>query len=336
VSDTSNGNLCWCSVWSAPSLRDSDYIRTQTLHPRIPARIDDQTPFICIILADLCLAVPVLSLAARVQQQVVAMHSMQGSSKLVLGVVIILTATLVLQYLPYSASAGCTRPNVVTNHEQQHWASAYNFTRQAYLKLVENTVTGTVFDEFGACGGEGGCPLAAMKPYNVTQRQRGEDWPVVGHTMVGHLRLQNVRDLVLDVLARGVPGAFAELGVWRGGVCIYVKALMDTHMPKEHRQVIVFDAFEKVPGYGSAMSYLANSEATVRHNFEKYGLLDERVIFVKGLFKDTLPGFAKQYPDLKFSVLRLDSNFYDSYQDSFYYLYERLSMGGYLIMDDIR
>lgn len=213
-------------------------------------------------------------------------------------------------------------------------ASGYNTTRHAYLHMVENAVTGSLFDEIGACA-NAECTLGAL-PYDASKRERGNDWPAVGHTMVGHKRLQNVKELMFDVIRKGVQGDFAELGVWRGGLCIFVKALLDTQVPKERRRVFVFDAFEALPGYGGASKYLANSETAVRHNFEKYGLLDERVIFVKGLFKDTLPNFSTMHPHARFSILRIDSNFYDSYQDCFYYLYEMLSTGGYLIMDDVR
>ena len=37
----------------------------------------------------------------------------------------------------------------------------------------------------------------------------------------------------------------------------------------------------------------------------------------------------------KIAVLRVDGNFYDSYQDAMYYLYESVSLGGYVIYDDV-
>lgn len=180
------------------------------------------------------------------------------------------------------------------------------------------------------------CKAATAIPFNAAARQTGNDWPLVGHTMVGHKRLVNVRDLLLDVLAKDVPGDFIELGVWRGGLCIYAKALMDTHLPPQKRSVFAFDVFEPLPGYGGAEAYLAVSESSVQHNFKKYGLLDDRVKIVKVLFKESVPKFAAENPNVKIAVLRLGSIFYDSHQDCFYYLYEQLQVGGYLIMDDVR
>jgi O-methyltransferase len=91
------------------------------------------------------------------------------------------------------------------------------------------------------------------------------------------------------------------------------------------------DAFEAIPGYGASAGFLQTSQATVEHNFVKYGLYDDRVKFFKGLFKDTVPGFRQQHQDSKLAILRVDGNFYDSYQDALYYLYELVPVGGYVI-----
>ena len=37
----------------------------------------------------------------------------------------------------------------------------------------------------------------------------------------------------------------------------------------------------------------------------------------------------------KIAVLRVDGNFYDSYQDALYFLYERIPVGGIIIFDDV-
>jgi len=50
--------------------------------------------------------------------------------------------------------------------------------------------------------------------------------------MVGHVRLMNVRAALTEVISRGVPGDFAELGVWRGGTCIFAKGIFEAH--REH------------------------------------------------------------------------------------------------------
>ena len=68
----------------------------------------------------------------------------------------------------------------------------------------------------------------------------------------------------------------------------------------------------------------------VKANFSRYGLLDDQVEFVKGWFKDTMPGIGIK----KLAVLRLDGDLYESTWDVICSLYPRLQRGGYLIVDD--
>ena len=44
-------------------------------------------------------------------------------------------------------------------------------------------------------------------------------------TMIGMARMHNIAQLVLDVVENRIPGGFAELGVWKGGACIFANAL---------------------------------------------------------------------------------------------------------------
>jgi hypothetical protein len=202
------------------------------------------------------------------------------------------------------------------------------------VRLIEMAITGSLNDEAGRCnGGEGGCSSKNLAPYESSLRNRGNDWPPFGFTMVGHLRIQNVKQAIELVIGRKVEGAFAELGSWRGGVCIYARALLDV-LGENERKVFVFDAFERIPGYGSNANFLEVSEGAVKHNFEKFfGSVPSSVLFYKGLFKNTVPNFAKTGE--KISVLRIDGNYYDSYQDALYYLYPLVPVGGVVIFDDI-
>jgi O-methyltransferase len=75
---------------------------------------------------------------------------------------------------------------------------------------------------------------------------------------------------------------------------------------------------------------LAASLDEVKSNFSRYGLLDERVHFLKGWFKDALPNA----PIERLALLRLDGDMYSSTMDSLQSLYPRLSTGGYVIIDD--
>ena len=76
--------------------------------------------------------------------------------------------------------------------------------------------------------------------------------------------------------------------------------------------------------------FLSISEDEVAANFNKYSLLDDQVVFLKGWFKDTLPNA----PIDKLAVMRLDGDMYESTMDVLVNLYPKLSTGGYCIIDD--
>ncbi len=68
----------------------------------------------------------------------------------------------------------------------------------------------------------------------------------------------------------------------------------------------------------------------VRMNFNAYGMLDDQVRFLKGWFKDTLP----TAPIEKLAIMRLDGDYYESTMDGLTNLYDKLSPGGFVIVDD--
>ena len=177
--------------------------------------------------------------------------------------------------------------------------------------------------------------------YNAEVRAEGRDWPSEAETMVGLERLNNVEFCVKDVLANGILGDFIETGVWRGGVCILIAAILKVSGVTD-RTVWVADSFEGLPrpdgryaqDAGSTFykfeESLGVSLEEVRANFERYGMLDDNVRFLKGWFKDTLPGA----PIDRLAVLRLDGDMYASTMDALNSLYKKLSIGGYVIIDD--
>ena len=68
----------------------------------------------------------------------------------------------------------------------------------------------------------------------------------------------------------------------------------------------------------------------VKASFARYGLLDEQVQFLPGWFEETLPNAPIQ----TLSVLRIDGDFYNSTLQTLTHLYPKLSVGGYVIIDD--
>ncbi len=164
---------------------------------------------------------------------------------------------------------------------------------------------------------------------------------LIGRTMIGLGALDDLRFCVEDVLRRDVPGDLLEAGVWRGGACIFMRAILRA-CDVTDRTVWVADSFAGVPPPRPSeypldkgldlhvFPDLAVSLEQVQNNFARYGLLDNQVRFLKGFFRDTMPAA----PVGRLAVLRLDGDLYESTWQVLDSLYPRVSVGGYVIVDD--
>jgi O-methyltransferase len=206
--------------------------------------------------------------------------------------------------------------------------------RNRYLNLMEASLTGTLYGDRPIDHWSGGT-------YDPIKRSLGRDWPGLAQTMIGTVRMRNLRQLCETAILNDIPGDFIETGVWRGGACIYMRAILEAY-GDPLRRVFVADSFKGVPP-PNPVSYpadagdphhtheqLAISREAVEENFHKYGLLDERVVFLEGWFKDTLPAA----PVERLSVLRLDGDMYESTIQPLEALYHKVSRGGSVIVDD--
>lgn len=181
--------------------------------------------------------------------------------------------------------------------------------------------------------------LVRMRAFNPSARASGKDWPCFGYTMIGRARLDNIESCIRDVLERNIAGDFIETGVWRGGSAIFMRAMLQVHGVRD-RVVWAADSFEGMPvpqgehdGWDmSGIEQLRVSIDQVRGNFARFGLLDDQVKFLKGWFKDTLPGA----PIKKLAILRMDGDLYNSTMDALTNLYDKVSPGGYVIVDDYK
>jgi len=168
----------------------------------------------------------------------------------------------------------------------------------------------------------------------------GTVWPKNAHTMIGLIRLENLQFCVEDVIKNNVEGDMIEAGVWRGGACIFMRLILKKYEIND-KIVYVADSFEGLPkpdpkyqnddnDIHHTYDILQVSLEKVKQNFELYGVLDKPVMFLKGWFKDTLKNTHIQ----KLSILRLDGDMYGSTMDILENLYDKVSSGGYVIVDD--
>lgn len=186
-----------------------------------------------------------------------------------------------------------------------------------------------------------GMKLVRAIPFDEQKRNLGLDWPAAAETMIGMQRLTSLQRCVETLLAEDIPGDLIECGVWRGGACILMRAVLAAY-GDEKRCVWLADSFAGVPSPDEnyvadkalrldlAADVLAVSQSDVKDNFKRYGLLDDRVRFIPGWFKDTLPGA----PINNIALLRLDGDLYESTIQALDALYPRLSIGAFCIIDD--
>jgi O-methyltransferase len=189
-------------------------------------------------------------------------------------------------------------------------------------------------------GGRRG-PRAWSRRLARTEREFGLGWPAHAETMSGLRRLDNAAACVARVVHNRVPGDILEAGVWRGGTTILMRAVLAAY-DDDVRKVWAADSFQGLPKpdaeafpADAGLDFTVHENLSVgvqqvRANFASYGLLDDRVEFLAGWFKDTLPNA----PIDRLAVLRLDGDLYESTMDALQALYPKLSVGGYCIVDD--
>ena len=224
--------------------------------------------------------------------------------------------------------------------------------RDLYINLLKRALMHTLYRPLDI----GARSVDVEQEFDAEQtRAQGRDWPEWAQTMIGERRLANVQFCVEAVLREGVPGDFIETGVWRGGTVILMRGILKAYGDPPNRLVFAADSFQGLPTANAAdypadapyerllpmaevtrrpgglvPSLLAVPKSEVQRNFELYGLFDDRVRFLEGWFRDTLPTVR----DRAWAVIRLDGDFYESTMDALVNLYPRLSAGGFLIVDD--
>lgn len=184
-----------------------------------------------------------------------------------------------------------------------------------------------------------GFEIAQRYAPDMDERLVGRDWPINAETMVGLRRLEQLNAAMHTVMAEGVQGDFLETGVWRGGASIYMAAFNKVYGLK--RKIIAADSFQGLPkpkdtqpidadSVWHQIPYLSVPLDEVRANFDSYGLLDDSVEFLVGFFSESMAQLASE----KLAILRLDGDMYDSTHDVLVGAYDRVTPGGFVVVDD--
>jgi O-methyltransferase len=182
--------------------------------------------------------------------------------------------------------------------------------------------------------------LPIRQPDGGTKMMSMRNFVDFTHSMIGRARMKNIEECLDVVREQDVRGDLMEAGVWRGGATVLMRGYLAAYeMPG--RDVWVADSFAGLPapthpadrGFDFSPAnapILAVSLEEVHSLFERYDLLDDRVRFLKGWFRDSLPSA----PIERLALLRVDGDLYESTWDALQSMYPRVSSGGFILVDD--
>lgn len=216
-------------------------------------------------------------------------------------------------------------------------------------------ITRSVFSSFGYEI----LPLGTMNKVKAEELPADLDDSIVDlyravkpYTMTSVERIAALCNAVNYVISNNIDGDIVECGVWKGGSMMAVAKTLLANKTCD-RELHLFDTFEGMPPPTQVdVTYKGHSAAdllerasgdkeqtniwaigplqTVKEGMQSTGYDQSKVNYVQGRVEDTLPSNA---PD-KISLLRLDTDWYESTFHEMVHLFPRLSVGGVLIIDD--
>lgn len=185
-----------------------------------------------------------------------------------------------------------------------------------------------------------------------------EDRELIEYVVDNNLSMVTVAGLCATLKAakyvaeNQIDGDFVECGVWKGG-----NALIAAEIFRRYgldKKVYLFDTFmgmTEPSGDDRAIAdnkpainkYKTEQRQThnnwcyspieeVRANFAKRDMLSKSTVFVQGPVEETL--LVTSNVPAKISILRLDTDWYESTKIELETLYPKISLGGCLIIDD--
>jgi len=191
-------------------------------------------------------------------------------------------------------------------------------------------------------------------PYDMSHTAFKDIYPKCNpFTMTTMERQFMLVEAVNYICANKIEGDIVECGVWRGGSSMTAaEALLKNN--DTSRTLYLYDTYEgmtapteKDTRMGGHLAYTQKqfdvsqkddgintwcyaSLEDVKENMATTGYPQDKLHFVKG---DVLKTIPETMPE-KISILRLDTDFYDSSKHELEHLYPRLVKGGVLILDD--
>ena len=171
------------------------------------------------------------------------------------------------------------------------------------------------------------------------------------YSMTGSIRMWVLLQAVKKVIKNKIEGDIVECGVWKGGNLILCQKYLN--LQNVNIKIHGFDNFEGMVKPKEVDADYRNVPASEMHSLFKkdknknswaYCSLEDinkninetvpkhNIKLIKGIVEKTLLE-PKNLPD-KISILRLDTDFYESTKIELEILYPKLVSGGFLIIDD--
>jgi O-methyltransferase len=148
---------------------------------------------------------------------------------------------------------------------------------------------------------------------------------IADRTLVDRIRLYMLYQLVRQT--RGLPGAVAEVGVYKGGTARFLARLLDGR-----RSLHLFDTFEGMPDTHPTHDFVRRGDFadTSLESVRAYLSDCREVSLYQGLFPDS----AGPVADRTFSLVHVDVDIYASIHACCDFFFPRLDRGGIIVFDD--
>jgi O-methyltransferase len=186
-------------------------------------------------------------------------------------------------------------------------------------------------------------------PPDLTDEEKEICAVVAPFTMTGVERIVALIHATRYVSENDIKGDIVECGVWRGGSMMVVAHVL-RRLGDTTRKLYLYDTFEGMTAPsekdiqfdGTPANQLLDStqkntgvwcyadKTDVLNNLRSTGYPERNIFLVEGKVEETIPGTL---PD-SISLLRLDTDWYESTKHELTHLYPRLSRNGILIIDD--
>jgi hypothetical protein len=142
-----------------------------------------------------------------------------------------------------------------------------------------------------------------------------------------------------------VPGVIMECGVFKGASLARFACFRELLGNPYSKKIVGFDTFGEFPstkeeGDKAILSKFLENAGNMSISVEqmqkvlKHKRCERCVDLIEGDICRTVPDYVKEHPELKISLLNLDTDIYEPAKVILEHLYPRLERGGVLILDD--